>query len=257
MEAGKSERKPLSWLGCGCAGIFLTLLVFVAGLTWASYRAGQDLQADVDPITRATRVQKVLPYKDLPPGYHPWGASSIPFMMKTALLSDREPPAQGSGDSGNDLGRYGFFYMSFRAPGGPGDRLKQFVQGGKPGGESSIEMPNFKLDIRQPLRQGDFESGGGQVRYALFRGQVSPMGSEEPGSALSGKPRQAPEPPRPVVMALLQIDCPQDRWAHLATWYGPDPAPGQPATGAAFAGTPADPAAVETFLGYFEVCGGR
>jgi hypothetical protein len=256
MEPAKTEKKPFSWLGCGCAGIFFTLLVLIAGMTWVSYRAGKDLQADVDPVTRATRFQRVLPYRDLPPGYHAWGASSIPFMMKTAVLSDREPPAPGSGDAGNDLGRHGFFYMSFRAPGGPGDRLRQFIQGEKGGGETSIEMPNFKLDVRQPLQQGTFQAGSGKVRYGLFRGQVSPMGSS-PTAVLSSKPQATPEPPRPAVMALLQIDCPKDNWAHLAIWYGPDPAPNQPAKGAPFAGTPADPAAVENFMGYFDVCGGR
>jgi hypothetical protein len=53
---------------------------------------------------------------------------------------------------------------------------------------------------------------------------------------------------------MLLFDCQGDRRLRLGLWLAPDPAPGSPAEVADLTGTPADPAALRTFLGHFRFC---
>jgi hypothetical protein len=53
---------------------------------------------------------------------------------------------------------------------------------------------------------------------------------------------------------FLLIECPGDRRQHLGIWFGPDPAPTEPAGAPALQGTNADPAAMKAFLGHFRFC---
>lgn len=256
MEPGTTgERRSLwSYAGCGCAGLVVMGLLGITGLTWVSYQAGQEMQEGFkDPAVRAQKVQEILPHRELPPGYHAWGATSIPFLMKTAILSDREPPV-GAEDMGQEeFGARGFLYMSFRSPGVRQERLGRFVQGEGGEGNASIETGNLKFEVERPIRTGRLQAGGGTVEYGIYRGESEPMGRAQARTGAAPKTPSDPENRRALI-ALLNIDCPQDNWARTGIWYGPDPAPNQPAEGPAFNDTPANPRAIQGFLEHFEIC---
>lgn len=261
------ERKPSrSYLGCGCAAVMLLGLAGFTGLTWVGFRAGKQMEAGFrDPEARVRQVREILPYEQLPPGYQPFGAISIPFIMNTVILSDRAPETQLE-EGSPDVGDRGFFYTSFLAFGSREEGLKRFVQGGQgDGSKSTIDTGSVKFEVDdRPIRTGSFSAGGGQVQFGVYRGTAQTV---TPGSQADARRREpagpAAEAPRAstslkenraALVALLQIECPQDDRARMGIWFTPDPAPGQPAEGAAFASSPADPQAIERFAGHFQFC---
>ncbi|HEX2225412.1 MAG TPA: hypothetical protein VHN15_14520 [Thermoanaerobaculia bacterium] len=264
---GTGERKTSrSYLGCGCAAVMLLGLAGFTGLTWVGFRAGKQMEAGFrDPEARVRQVREILPYEQLPAGYHPFGAISIPLVMKTVILSDREPETQVE-EGAPDVGERGFFYTSFLAFGSREEGLKRFVQGGQgDGAKSTIDTGSVKFEVGRPIRTGSFTAGGGQVQFGVYRGDaqtVTPgqrsqdaQRGEPAAPAAEVPPAQAPpEEDRKALVALLQIKCPQDNRARMGIWFTPDPAPGQPTEGAAFAGSPADPQAIERFAGHFQFC---
>ena len=105
MEAdGRPQKKPTSpwvWVGCGCGAAVLLAMLALTGLTFWGYRKGKEFSDSMtDPDKRAAKVRSVLPYEDLPAGYYPAFAMSMPMgLMEMAMFTDRDP---GSGKSAAD-----------------------------------------------------------------------------------------------------------------------------------------------------------
>jgi hypothetical protein len=227
-------------LGCGCGVLIGLVLLTFAGMTRMSYRAGDEFRtALLDPEARAEKTREVLPYRDLPAGYHPWGSLSVPVLLQTAMLGSREPTVQDSqaGDQEPEIGERGFIYVNTRTPFFQAGDAQGALTDQESGGASTLKTANIEVRTSEVLREGTVEVGGRELAYTVHRGTVT-----------TGKTG------RPALAAMIRVDCPQDDRLRMGLWFIPDPAPREKPEGAAFAGTPADPEAIRAFAGHFRFC---
>jgi len=134
MEAdGRPQKKPTSpwvYVGCGCAALVVVGLMILGGLTFLGYRKGKEFtEGMTDPVKREARVKAVLPYQQLPPGYYPAFAMSMPLgFMDMAMLTDRD---LGTGKVGPDQGfeERGFIYMNMRQMKDNKAKMERFLRG--------------------------------------------------------------------------------------------------------------------------------
>jgi hypothetical protein len=243
MEPGRAEAPRSTWrqyLGCGCGGLVILAMGLVAIMTWVMYRQGKEMEATMkNPAKRAAKARGVLPWRELPPGYHPVGAFSLPFLMDMAIFSDREPPA-GEAPRGASVGERGFVFIHMRGIGGMGARrgeLQEFIEG-KGGKPAWFQKSDLQLDTRDHIGHGAISSSGHEILYSANRGELS----------LDNEKRQG-------LVTFLLADCPGDEKIRLGIWFGPDVTQtAQPAQPADYAGTPADPEAIRQFAGHFQFC---
>jgi hypothetical protein len=219
-------------LGCGCGLLVALAMAGAVAFTWRSYRGAQDFQAALaNPERRAANTRAVLPYRELPAGYHPLGALTIPT-LQLAILSDAEPTAASA-----PVRRFrdrGFLFARVLDPtGGKYNDIRAYLANGqgRPGWLANV---NVELQPHEVLGRGQLASGGRTVRYAALRAGVSVDG-----------------PSRDGLVALLLADCPDRFHTHFGLWFALDSATG-PRTS-----TPADPAALAGFLAHFDLCAPR
>jgi len=195
--------------------------------TWLSYRGAQDFQAALaNPDRRAANTRTVLPYRELPDGYHPLGALRIPT-LDLAILSDEEPDAK----SARRFRDRGFLFSRVLDPTGgkKGEIFAYLTKGeGLPGWLAKV---NVELQPHGVVGRGQLTSSGRTVHYVALRAGLSVDG-----------------PKRDGLVTLLLADCPDRFHTHFGLWFAPDPGAGP------LAGTPADPAALGGFLAHFDLC---
>jgi hypothetical protein len=235
---GRPVKKPTSpwvWIGCGCGAAVVLAMIAFGVLTWWGYNAAKNMEEGFkDPKKREENTKKVLPYEQLPPGYYPAGAISIPFLLDMAIFSDRE---LGAGESPEgDLGEKGFMFFSMRQMGGNKEDMRRFLRGEKP--EKAEWRRNVNYEPGEVIRMGSLEVGGVPVLYHASRGGVS-FGASSHGQGL---------------VTMLMPECPGENRLRFGFWFTPDPTEGKPVSEADFTGTTADPEAMKDFLGYFTVC---
>ena len=252
-----TQRKTSPWVyvGCGCA--LLIAIVAAAVLFFAKKVAdeGRKMERGMsDPRESERRTRELLAYSELPPGYYPAGAFSIPFIFDMAFLGDRPPgappPPEDAASPGStrpsrrhshgpDFSDHGFIFMRMRV-GRLSDNAAQrhrmlFSAGGKPAWEQGS---GFSVASQESLGDGELNAGGAHIDYRATRGEVHV--NEERHQAVTG---------------MLLIECP-DRRIRFGFWVMRDPAPGQPAATLDKTGTPADPRAITGFLDHFKLCAG-
>jgi hypothetical protein len=240
----KKSTSPWVYIGCGCGAAVLLALAGLAGVTWWGYRQAKDLETGFkDPQVRAQRTREILAYRELPAGYYPAGAISIPLLMHIAFLSDQEP---GKGQSPTtqgqvDFGERGFVFINMRHLKDNKEKMERYLRGeAPPPDESPWAQSNVKFDPKQVIRRGTVSASGQQFLYTTSRGEVSRQGHRHEEG----------------IVTMVMPQCPDDR-LRFGIWFGPDPAPDKPVAEADYAGTNADPAAIQEFLGHFEMCGGK
>lgn len=242
MQPGAPKKQTSVWVyvGCGCAGLLILVMIAMAGATWFAYRQGQELKkAWTDPATREARAKEVVPYEKLPEGYYPMGSFSIPFLMEMALFTDN-PPAPGSTPETNqEAGGFkerGFIYVNARQMGDKAKELKDYVEGkGAPPDWLDV---NVKSEEGEVVGQGDVDVNGTKVVYRSSRGKVSHDNKTTDG-----------------ITTMMLFDCPGDGRVRVGIWFGPDPDPAKPKEEISLAGTNADPEAMKAFVSHFRVCG--
>lgn len=245
MEAdGRPQKKPTSpwvYVGCGCAAIVVVGLLALGGLTFLGYRKGKEFtEGMTDPVKREARVKEVLPYQQLPPGYYPAFAMSMPMgIMEMAMLTDRDP---GTGKSGPDQSfvERGFMYMNMRQLKDNKAKMERFLRGETPRpDDSGWYQSNVKFDPKEVIRRGTVNVGGTEVLYSASRGEIQHRhgGEDKHG-----------------IVTMMMPQCPHETRLRFGMWFGPDPAPDKPVAEANYAGTNADPAAMQEFLGHFQLC---
>jgi hypothetical protein len=244
MEAdGRPQKKPTSpwvYVGCGCAALVLLALLGLGGLTFLGYRTGKEFKEGMtDPVKREAKVKAILPYEQLPAGYYPAFAFSAPLgLMEMAMLSDRDP---GTGRSAPDqnFDERGFMYMNMRQIRDNKEKMAAFLRGEAPRpNDSGWAQSNVRFDPKEVVRRGTVTVGGIEVLYSAGRGDIHRHGHEE----------------RHGIVTMVMPKCPHDNRLRFGMWFGPDPAPDKPVAEADFSGTNADPAAIQEFLGHFQLC---
>ena len=244
MEAnGRPQKQPTSpwvYVGCGCAALVLLALLGLGGLTFFGYRTGKEFsEAMNDPVKREAKVKAVLPYEQLPAGYYPAFAMSMPLgFMEMAMLSDRDP---GTGRSGpnQDFEERGFMFMTMRQMRDNKEKMARFLRGEAPRPEDSgWSQSNVKFDPKEVVRRGTVTVNGTEVLYSAGRGEIRRRRRED----------------RHGLVTMVMPECPHDNRLRFGLWFGPDPAPDKPVAETDFSGTNADPAAIQEFLGHFQLC---
>lgn len=247
MEAdGRPLKKPTSpwvYVGCGCGLAVLLALATLAALTYWGYRQAQDFEKSFrDPQARAEKFRQILPYRELPAGYYPVGAFSVPLLMDMAILSDQEPqPGERPSEGRAGIDKRGFFYMNMRHLRDNREKMERFLRGeAPPPDESPWRQSDVNFDPKEVIRRGTLDAGGQPVLYAASRGEISRKGhGHEEG-----------------IVTMVMPQC-RDSRLRFALWFGPDPSPDKPIAEADYTGTNADPAAIQEFLGHFQLCGGK
>ncbi|MBW8876988.1 MAG: hypothetical protein JF614_18640 [Acidobacteria bacterium] len=247
MEAdGRPQKKPTSpwvYVGCGCAALVLLGMLGFAGLGWWGYRTGKDYaEAMKDPVKRAEKVRAVLPYKELPAGYYPAFAFSAPMgLMEMAMFSDRAPGTGRVGREEQGFDQRGFMYMSMRQVRDNKEKMARFLRGEAPRpDDSGWAQSNVKFDPKEVVRRGTVNVGGTDVLYSAGRGDINSRGRRQTHG----------------LVTMVMPQCPHDPRLRFGMWFGPDPDPEKPVAEANFSGTNADPAAIQEFLGHFQLCPG-
>lgn len=238
MGEERAGTSPWVWVGCGCAVLVGLVMAAVVALGWWGYKQGKEIEAGFkDPVKRAERTREVLPYDELPAGYHPLGAISIPFFMDMVMFSDREPRPEMEEGQGQEFDQRGFFFIKVRQFGKGDEDLEKFLKGE---GEEPPGLEGTKLDFesRETVATGTVEAGGGKLRYQARRGSLR----AEQGNAEG-------------IANFFVVECPKDDGRlRFGIWFGPEANPAVPAAEADFTGTPADPQALREFAGHFRLC---
>ena len=248
MEAdGRPVKKPTSpwvWVGCGCGAIVVLAMVVLAGVTWKVFQAGKEFSETMtDPQKRAAKVQAVLPYEDLPAGYYPAFAISMPMgFMDMAMFTDRDPGTGEAAKESQGFDNRGFMYMSMRQIRDNREKMERYLRGEAPRpDDAGWSQSNVKFDAKEIVRRGEVTVKGTPVLYSAGRGEISREGKEDHAG----------------LVTMVMPHCPDDNRLRFGMWFGPDPAAGKPTAETDFTGTNADPAAIQEFLEHFQLCAGK
>jgi hypothetical protein len=239
------------YVGLGCGLIVLLGLIAVVGVTFFAYRQGKEMvNSFKDPKAREAKTRQVLPYTTLPAGYYAGGAMSIPFFMDFAVFTDREPTAGQAPDQGSFDSR-SFIFMNMRHLRDNREKMERYLRGEAPAPEDGAwSKSNVDFRANKVIRRGQLEVGGKTVLYQASEGEISHRQGGAGGVSVSER--------KPGLVTMVLPECADDR-LRFGVWIGPKPTEGagQPTGEAAYSGTPADPAALQDFLGHFQLCGGK
>jgi len=228
------KKSPWLYIGIGCAAVLvLGGILVAAGIFWLA-RTAKQMEAELkDPVARADKVKEVLGADELPDGYHAMFAFSIPFVLKTAILSDEEPGADGVVSG---FGERGLIYVQLLNLGQDEQELRDYFEG-KTSDVRVLRKNGINVDMDEIIQRGSVPLEDSTLMYVAQRGSVSTQG-------YSGK----------GITSVILIDCPDDEKRRMAIWFGPDPDPGSSGDELQLAGTPADETAMAEFLGGFHFC---
>lgn len=244
---GEGQRKPLTGLGCGCAGLVALAMALVVGSSVAVWRADRRFEEmRDDPGTRRAAVAAVLPHRELPAGYHPVGAMTMPFgLLRMAVLADAAPGVEPP----REHVERAFFFVDMPDWFGREAKMREVFRGGaEPAG--GIRQSEVEFEAREELGRGELAAGGATVLYYARRGTLR-VDDSRFGLAEEGAPLHE----MAGVATMLLFDCTGDERLRLGLWFAPDPAPDLPAAEADLSGTPGDPDGIAAFLAPFDLCG--
>jgi len=234
------KTSPWVYVGVGCGAMVLLGLIAISGFTYLVYRKGKEMKESfTDPKVRDQKTREVLPYTTLPAGYYAGGAMSIPFLMDFAVFTDREP-VNGEGPDQGNFDKRSFIFMNMRHLRDNREKMERYLRGEAPAPEDSAwSNSNVNFDAKKVIRRGQVEVGGQTVLYQASSGEIS---HKQGGASVTQK--------KEGIVTMVMPKCADDR-LRFGIWMGPPPAAED------YTGTPADPAALQEFLGHFRMCEGK
>jgi hypothetical protein len=236
------QTSPWAYVGVGCGLAVLLALIAIVGFIYMAYRQGKEMVSGFkDPKVREAKTRQVLPYTTLPAGYYAGGAMSIPFLMDFAVLTDQEPTAGQAPDQGNFHDR-SFIFMNMRHLRDNKEKMERYLRGEAPAPEDGAwSKSNVNFHAKEVIRRGQLQVGGKTILFQASRGEISHHAESREG-----------------VVTMVLPECGDSR-LRFGVWIGPAPAGSadRPAAQTDYTGTPADPAALQDFLGHFQLCDGK
>ncbi len=236
MEPEQKRTSPWVFIGVGCLlAVFALVAVVVAIGAWGFSQFRQIARTMEDPVARAELAAEFLVTDELPEGYNVVAAISIPFLMETAVLTDKEPGEDGQ-ISG--FGERGFIYFKMLSFGEQEQELRDFFEGRTDDSQVLRQSSGFSVDTDELIERGVIEEESRTLRWVAYRGEID-RGSSGLGEGLT---------------TMVMFECPGAERVRMGIWFGPDPSPDVPIDEADFSGSVADPAAIRSFLAPFDVC---
>lgn len=235
--ADESKRtSPWVFIGLGCLlAVFLFVAVIIAIFAWGFSQVREMTQTMEDPAARAEAAAAMLGTDELPEGYNAMVSFSVPFLVDTAMLTDREPDADGSL---RRFGEHGFLYFKTLSTGSQEQELRDFFAG-EVDDAQMLDQTRIRINSRELIDRGVIEETGRTLRYVSYRGEVRMGDRSDFGEGLN---------------SIVMFECPQAERVRMGIWFGPDPAPDTPADELDATGTVADPQEIERFMSHFDVC---
>ncbi|GAB4374729.1 MAG: hypothetical protein Kow0062_13000 [Acidobacteriota bacterium] len=239
QPSGESRRSVWPYIGVGCLVVTLTLVIGVCGLAYYGMRGAKKFAEQFrDPEKRRERVIELLGAGDLPEGYEPVVAMSVPFALDMAVIGDAVPNENGKIE---EFGDHAFIYLSLNGSlvrGDDAERLDRFFAGQEGGGldNDTIRIDNVDLSRGELLGTAQAETRGNPVDVVALKVQVKTRSGWEPR-----------------LLSALRIRCRGDARVRLGLWFEPLSG-GDPGPPPDLAGTNADPARIGPFLDRFALC---
>jgi len=215
--------------------VFGLVAVVVAIGAWGFSQIRELGRAMEDPVVRTELAIEFLATDELPEGYNAVAAISIPFLMETVVLTDKEP---GEDDEIRGFGERSFIYFKMLSVGEQEQELRDFFEGRTDNSQLLRQNSGFTVDTDELIERGVIEEGTRTLRWAAYRGEID-RGSSEFGEGIT---------------TMVMFECPGTERVRMGVWFGPDPSPDMPIGEADFSGSIADPAAIQNFLAPFDVC---
>ena len=234
MSEGKAFP-AWAWVGCGCLGAMGALAILAVGIGfWGAQKARQFGEEIADPGEREKKALVVLGANEMPEGYHPVVAFSVPLLLDLAVLSDLPPDETGRPP---EFGDHGFIYVSYPALGRNRPEIRDFFEG-KRDDLDELGRHRLDLDLDERIANGKISREDDDILWVSYRGTIE---TDDAGRSKEG------------LMALLLIDCDDSR-NRFGVWLGPDPEPKAAAADLDVTGTVADPEVIERFLSPIHPC---
>ena len=223
-------RSPWFYVLGGCAVLVVVFgVAIVAAAVFGCKKAKEIEQTLHDPEKRTETALEVLRTDELPEGWRPLFAGSIPLLGEMAMLT-----AGAVIGSANDfeLGERGFVYV--QTIGGNADDIRRrFEQGDDL--RDAFRGANLRFDLDHELGRGSIDVDGGLLMWLSGTGRADLQ-----GAAIDG------------LQTLGTIDCEHDRRTRYLFWWAPTP--GNLDDPAALSGTIADGDRLGEFLAPFALC---
>lgn len=239
MQHSQEKRSRSIWpfVGVGCLAVVIAVLLGVCALGYFAVRTGKNMVRQfTDPEVRRQRVLEALGAEQLPEGWKPAFALSVPFVMDVAVIGDVVPGEDGKI---KDFGERAFVFLSLSGGFVRGEeekRLERFFAG-QGGDLGSIRVENLDFTQREVIGISRSETHGTPVDVVAVLAQV-----------------RTEKGPEERLLAAMRIRCAGDARTRIGLWFEPPPPGIDKVSDIDLTGTNADPDRVREFLDQFRLC---